>query len=98
MTGTWFIQTLCKVLRENAMGLSMLQLSTKVNNCISKRCEEMGNGEIASLMSNMEHYTLRKELYFFPENYVGSACSVGSSRGETYTAGSACGRKFPAET
>lgn len=67
--GSWFIQTLCQILRQHAHEMTLLRMLTRVNYYISGRksntreSETNNKRQIASIVSQ-----LRKDLYFFPPN------------------------------
>ena len=72
-TGSWFIQTLCKVFREKAHHTDLLRMLTKVNAIMGSRTSKTadpksdGKRQIASTVSQ-----LRKEFYFFSPPLDGS--------------------------
>ncbi|XP_065646845.1 caspase-8 isoform X2 [Hydra vulgaris] len=65
-TGSWFIQTLCKILKKHSKNKSLTDMLVKVNEKISKKQEEFEDGELAMQVSNVRYLSLRWPLYFKP--------------------------------
>jgi len=64
--GSWFIQTLCGVLQNNAHRRSLLEMLVTVNNEVAKKTDITPEGRDAKQMSDIRGFTLRKKLYFYP--------------------------------
>ena len=69
--GSWFVQAIVSVFRENALTMDVLRMMTRVNAEVATQKSNTNDHfsdnkkQIPSIISQ-----LRKELYFFPENVL----------------------------
>ncbi|XP_012562456.2 caspase-8 isoform X1 [Hydra vulgaris] len=66
-TGSWYIQTLCQILKKHSENKSLTDMLVKVNKKISKKQELFQDGELAIQVSNIRILSLRWPLYFKPK-------------------------------
>jgi hypothetical protein len=79
--GSWFVQAIVSVFRQNALTMDVLRMMTLVNAEVAKQksntTKEISNNkkQIPSIISQ-----LRKELYFFPDEVIeGQVLSILSA-------------------
>ena len=70
--GSWYIQTLCHILREHALSMSFTDMLLKLNYIIAEKNDKTYDKDskqmsFAKQMSSMRYNTLRKPLYFNPK-------------------------------
>ena len=69
--GSWFVEAIVSVFRENALTMDVLRMMTRVNLEVAKQKSNTNESssknkkQIPSVISQ-----LRKDLYFFPENVL----------------------------
>lgn len=63
--GTWYINAIVNVFRQNAKTLHVLELLTEVNRAVSEMSDNLKNGDPCKEQSEMTS-TLRRLLHFFP--------------------------------
>jgi tRNA-dihydrouridine synthase len=69
--GSWFVQAIVSVFKENALTMDVLRMMTRVNEEVAKQKSNTNDyfsdnkKQIPSVISQ-----LRKDLYFFPENVL----------------------------
>ena len=62
--GSWFIQTLCEVLRGSGHAWNLMDMLLEVNNKIAFKQGRLDETTIAKQMSNLCDNTLRKQMRF----------------------------------
>ncbi|PIK55213.1 putative caspase-3 isoform X1 [Apostichopus japonicus] len=74
-TGTWYMQSVCELLKKEAHKEDLISVLTKVNNQVGERKGRLGDGSVV-LQTCVFHSSLKKKLYFPP---VGEKRSVQPS-------------------
>ena len=66
--GSYFIQTLCKVFKENAHNTHLNDMMLMVNRDLREKKFTVESGETVAPVSDTSMNTFNRRLYFYPKN------------------------------